>query len=105
METIDDDNWDFWRTSGLTCSGYDSDIDLDLINVFKETAKDSHWFKDIAINLNLNEKYVCLLIEILCSANFCEYGTSPRSAWAIKSEYEENLNKLENWYLQKWNQT
>lgn len=102
MSDIDNDVWDFWDSVGLVCAGYDSSQDMDLINVFKETAKDKHWYVDIAESLSLDVSYVRLLIEILCSAGFCEYGTSPRGAWAIPSDYASNLDKLLLWYKIKW---
>lgn len=99
-ETTDD--WDFWYIAKLNSSGYDSDIDRDLINVFIITSQ-LNWYEDIAKTLSLDPKYVCLLIEILCNANFCEYGSSPRGAWAIHNSYQENLDKLNKWYAEKWN--
>ena len=98
------EEWEFWDAAGLRCSAYAADTDHDLIRVFIETGKDPHWYTDIAKRLELDEKYVCLLIEILCSADFCEYGTSPRGAWAIHSSYEANIAKLKDWYFRTWEQ-
>lgn len=99
---FDEECWDFWESVGITCGGYDSQQDLDVINVFKETSKSPHWHINIAKNLNLDTRYVTLIMEILCSAGFCEYGTSPRGSWAIHDKYQENLNKLEDWYNRRW---
>jgi hypothetical protein len=105
MDGLDEDlwdEWDFWEQAGLTCCGYGSDSDKHLIDVFIETSKEDHWYESIAHRLGLDKFYVQLLIEILCSADFCEYGTSPRGAWAIRDKYEENLGKLQEWYSKKW---
>ena len=97
------EQWDFWSDAAqLNCCGYDSSNDSDLIDVFIETGKENHWYEKIAAKLNLDKKYVCLLMEILCSADFCEYGTSPRGAWAIHKTYEANIEKLKEWYLNSW---
>jgi len=101
---MDDEPWDFWNSVGLTCAGYSSANDADLINVFIESGTEGRWFQDIAQKLGLQESYVALLQEILCSADFCEYGTSPRGAWAIHDKYEENVKNLMVWYLEKWEQ-
>jgi hypothetical protein len=94
--------WSFWDSIGLICAGYASDSDLDLILVFIETSKEKHWYVDIANRLNLNEKYVVLLMEILCSADYCMYGSSPRGAWADPDTYNQNLEKLIQWYINTW---
>jgi hypothetical protein len=96
------DGWDFWQEVGIVCGGYDSVTDFHLIKVFIETSKEKFWYQDIASRLGLDEHYVCLLIEILASADFCEYGSSPRGAWATHGAYEANLSKLIEWYERKW---
>lgn len=96
------EEWGFWDAAGLQCSGYSSETDHDLISVFIETGKDPHWHSDIAERLHLDDKYVTLMMEILCSADFCEYGTSPRGAWAIHTDYESNIKRLTDWYLRTW---
>jgi hypothetical protein len=101
-EPTEADEWDFWSTAGLTCSGYDSSNDYNLIRVFIETGKPNAWYTDIARHLDLPDLYVALLMEILCSANFCEYGMSPRGAWAIRDTYEANLVRLKAWYARGW---
>lgn len=102
IEDSESDQDDFWDRVGLHCSSYSSDQDDDLIRVFIETASDCTWYTTIAEKLNLDEKYVRLLMEILCAANYCEYGTSPRGAWAIRSTYKENLAKLRAEYAKTW---
>ncbi len=99
---MDDEPWDFWDSVGLTCAGYSAENDADLINVFIESSADGRWFGETAQRRGLQEAYVGLLKEILCSADFCEYGTSPRGAWAVADKYEANLQKLKDWYLEKW---
>jgi hypothetical protein len=47
---------------------------------------------------------VTIMMEILCSADYCEYGSSPRGAWAIPDKYEQNLATLLDWYFGKWGQ-
>jgi hypothetical protein len=102
MMEIAEELWDFWDEAGLHCSGYDSEQDRHLIEVFIETGKADNWFEAIAKRLELDAYYVMLLIEILCSAGFCEYGTSPRSAWAIHGTYKDNVKKLLDWYRGSW---
>jgi hypothetical protein len=100
---MDVQEWDFWEDVNI-CGGYDSGSDANLIRVFIETGKRPNWYEDIAKRLDLDENYVMLLMEILSGAGFCEYGTSPRGAWAVHNEYEANVEKLKSWYKNKWNE-
>jgi hypothetical protein len=100
---MEDDYWDFWEQVDV-CGGYESEEDRHLVEVFIETGKGNSWYADIASKLELDKSYVLLLMEILSGANFCEYGTSPRSAWAVRSDYKENVERLLNWYKRKWSE-
>jgi len=96
------EEWDFWEEAGLSCSGYGSKADANLIRVFEQTRLEGSWYDDIAQRLELSPAYVELLMEILCSANFCEYGISPRGAWAINATAEQNSKRLKDWFFRKW---
>lgn len=96
--------WDFWEYVGLQCAGYGSRSDANLIRVFEQTRLENSWFEDIAQRLELSKDYVELLMEILCSADFCEYGTSPRGAWAVRDTSEQNSARLKEWFERKWGQ-
>lgn len=106
MSDEQDDPWDFWDQIGMHCAGYNSAIDADLIRVFIEsdTSNDNSEFysTQIAARLGLAENYVELLKYALCSANFCNYGTSPRGAWAEHGKQAELREKLLEWYERRW---
>jgi hypothetical protein len=71
---------DFWELVGLHCVGYNSQIDEDALAVLKGIAV-GKYCTDIANELGLPAQYVELLQSIFCSADWCEYGTSPRGCW------------------------
>jgi hypothetical protein len=98
--------WDFWEAAGGICGGYNSTIDADLIRVFIESDSRvegrSVYSTDIAKRLGLAESYVELLKYILSGAGFCDYGTSPRGAWADHGRQDELRAKLLAWYERDW---
>lgn len=94
--------WDFWDEAGTTCVGYSSEIDQDLVRVFDQIRM-TLGCSTIAKNLGLPEAYVELLQSILSSADFTEYGTSPRSCYPNPERNAEgDMNKLLEWYQNKW---
>ncbi len=72
---------DMWMALGVDNGGYDSDVDQDLILIVKALCKEHLFMTALASKLNLPQKYVILIQTILCSANWCNYGTSPRGCW------------------------
>lgn len=103
--TVEEPEWDFWDACGMHCAGYSGQIDADLIRVFIESdSRDDRpiYSTEIAERLALPPDYVELLKYALCSADFCEYGTSPRGAWAIHGKQDELRQKLLQWYETKW---
>ncbi len=75
-----------------------------------ECIRDKKYNSDIAIELDMSTSHVELIQYILCSADICEYGTSPRGCWfntyppekAIDAD--EYIAKWKEYYQQKWNQ-
>jgi hypothetical protein len=104
-----DEQWDFWDECGMHCAGYNSEIDRDLILVFMQSDSRvegrSVYSSDVASRLGLAEAYVELLKYALCSANFCEYGSSPRGAWVTHGKQDELREKLFRWYGAKWGES
>ena len=44
-----------------------------------------------------------LIQYVLCSANLCEYGTSPRACWFIDEKVADKLiSDSEKQYAEKW---
>ncbi len=54
------------------------------------------YYTEIAKELELDLKYVHLILEILGNRDFTEYGTSPRGSW-LTSKGEELLALAEKW--------
>lgn len=102
-ELEEGEEWDFWEHElKLRCIAYTSEIDADLINVYKGIM--AHKYNtEIASELKLPPQYVELLQEMFCSADWASYGTSPRGCWPnLDHNPEEQLAKLKAWYLRKW---
>lgn len=60
---------------------YDGEIDIDIINVLRESATEDNWYEKIAAKLGLDAKYVQLIQHYLSHVDLVEYGASPRGAW------------------------
>lgn len=57
----------------------------------------------IAEALDLPEAYIELIHYILCSADLCEYGTSPRSCWPEDDKkFQEFITSCELYYKRVW---
>ena len=79
----------------ISCGGYNSEVDEDVINVAKLIRdKRPIFYTDIAKELNLKPTHVELIQYILCSLDFAEYGTSPRGCW-LTEKGEKALTQME----------
>ena len=98
----EDIEFDMWEVLHVSCAGYNSKIDEDMIGVLCGI-RDKKFSTDIANDLKLPEEYVELLQAIVCSAGLAEYGTSPRGCWF---DYhlcaDEFIEKCNTWFKQKW---
>jgi len=99
----DNQEWDFWEDEAkINCVAYNSQIDQDLINIFKLISEGKFNTK-IAKELDLPDQYVELMQSILCHADWCDYGTSPRGCWIDhKKDKLELIEKLEKYYFNRW---
>lgn len=71
-----------------------SGLEYDLYKIIKLIGSEVHCFYDeIVEKTGLDEKFVLLIQEILCSADLAEYGISPRGCW-LTPKGEEFLKKL-----------
>ena len=94
--------FDFWEEANTKCLSYNSEIDKDLINVFKLICEEKY-NSDIAKILNLSPQYVEVFQSILCGMGWCSYGSSPRGCWVnVELSKKELIDKLEKWYFEKW---
>lgn len=98
-----DREWDFWEDAcKIYCVPYDKAIDDDLLAVLKGIAL-KKYNTDIAKELGYPPQYVELLQSILCSADWCDYGTSPRGCW-IRHDLDADalIAKLERDIARRW---
>lgn len=80
---------------GLSCGGYNSEVTNDILAVMRVIIDDRPaYVTDIAEKTGLLPKHVELIQYILCSADLCEYGTSPRGCWAIDDDRFRAAMKL-----------
>lgn len=97
-----DDAWDFWEEADMLSLSYNSEIDENLIDVFKLICL-KEFNSDIAEKLKLPRQYVEVLQGIFCDIGWCDYGTSPRGCWVdLNLDKDKLIKKLENWYSEKW---
>lgn len=98
-----------WDTMNTSYVGYNSQIDLDAINVLKLIRK-KKFNIDIASELNLPQQYVELLQCIFVSADneIFDYGSSPRGVWMndhtseMAEKCDAYVKAWEEYYIKKW---
>lgn len=101
-EDQDGEYFDPWQALGLHCSAYSSTTDEAAIAVLKGI-RDKLYSTDIAERAKLDETLVELLQEIFCSADWCEYGTSPRGCWFIEDGFGDRIiTAWEAYYKRHW---
>lgn len=72
--------WDPWEALGIRCCSYSGQNDIDAVLVLEGIQR--HQFNtDIAHDTGMSPSHVELLQGIFCTANWAEYGTSPRGCW------------------------
>jgi len=86
--------YDMWEDLGLSCAGYNSEIDADVIAVCEHIISSFDESTPEPKPLDLDDKYVELIKYILCNAGLCDYGTSPRVCFSNRGKLEEFLEKV-----------
>lgn len=87
-----------WDTLKVAYGGYNSAVDLDVLNVMEEVRYGRPAFNtDIAKKFGLSEAHVELIQYLICSAELAEYGTSPRGCWLTK-EGEAFLERMKPYH-------
>lgn len=81
---------DLWEELGISCGGYNDEIDFDIINHLKSSMENKIVFAE--------DNYFELIKYILCSNDLMEYGTSPRGAWITEKGRE--FYKKYSWILE-----
>lgn len=93
----DDDNW-YIDDDGISypngirgmfmskelsfCGCISGEIEDDFINVLREFLNNEHiYYTQIAKNLNLDEKYIELILQYLDDKGFLDHGGSLRGSW------------------------
>ena len=61
---------------------YNQGLDIDILKVLQCLNSDDFKFYDkVAVELNMTENYVELILHITSDLDLTEYGTSPRGSW------------------------
>jgi len=93
---------DFWRDELGVIAPYNMRIDHDALAVLKGIVA-GKFNSDIAKELDLPEQYVELLQTLFCSADWAEYGTSPRGCWIIPyGKGDERITEFEVGMKRRW---
>lgn len=94
--------WDMWEALGVPNGGYSSAVDLDVIKVMI-CIRDKMYGPDIAAKLGMSNSHVELIQYMLCSVDWCEYGSSPRGCFPNGQEnFERLLKACEDYYVHQW---
>ena len=98
------DFWDPWNALGVDCASYSGQVDQDAINVLRGI-RDKLYNSDIAKRYSMAPSHVELLQSIFCSADWCDYGTSPRGCFPTDREgFPALIAGWEGFYLRFWNE-
>lgn len=83
---------------------YSAGIDLDIYRVAKEIGRPGFkYMTEIAEATGLEENYVELIQTLLCAADWCNYGTSPRGCFPDDDNvYPQLLEQLKSYIAKKW---
>lgn len=96
------DYWDPWQALNLNCCSYNSEIDQAAIAVIRGMAE-AAYCTVTAERHGLSPVLVELLQSIFCSAEWGEYGTSPRGCWPIDRDgWPAMIAAWEAYYLRQW---
>lgn len=88
-----------WDAAGVI-RPYSEQIDIDALAVLRcVVAKKGT--ATIAKETGLSESYVELLQTVFCSADWCDYGTSPRHAFMI-GDGNARVAEYENYIQENW---
>lgn len=93
--------YSFWDEPNLKPYSYDSQIELDMLNVLVGMAA-RKYNTDIAAVLGLPPQYVELIQYMFCSVGWAEYGTSPRGAWLLHGREHEFIKKFRQHIHNQW---
>ncbi len=96
------DIWSPWEAMGLHYFSYNSQVDLDALNVLKGIAA-GKYNTDIATETGLSPSHVEMIQYLFCGANWVEYGTSPRGGWIMHHINKDRLVAMfEAYYEAQW---
>lgn len=96
------DYWDPWDALGIGCASYNSGIDQNAINVLCGI-RDKLFCDDIAERYGMSALHVELFQSIFCSADWCEYGTSPRGCFPEDREgFPALIAAWEAYFKRRW---
>jgi hypothetical protein len=98
------DYWDPWEALGLPCCSYNSKIDQAAIDVLRLVAGPEFIYcTDIAEQTGHSPVLVEMFQGIFSSANWCEYGTSPRGCWPIdRNGFHKIVEAWEAYFERRW---
>lgn len=94
--------WDPWEAIEIHCGGYNSEVDADAIAVLK-AIRNGGYVSHIAKETGLSEAHVELWQYIFCSADWCDYGTSPRGCFPMPGiDFPALIAAWETYYERSW---
>lgn len=105
--------WDPWEVIAIPAGGYNSSVDLDAIYVLRAirdgvaSGKSGDDYKnyvtDISKRIGMSESHVELWQYIFCSADWCDYGTSPRGCFPAHGlQFDALITAWEAYYVRRW---
>lgn len=105
-ELVCDDTFDPWELFPAIYGSYSADFDWTMLDVLRalRLAAEGDW--DSAMAMQREETLAHHIFrEMLCTADLCDYGTSPRVCFAtepFKAALPELISKWEAYSLMQW---
>jgi hypothetical protein len=96
--------WDPWIALDIHCASYSGAVDQDALNVLRLIGGPEFIYcTGIAERLGLSASHVELLQSIFCSADWCDYGTSPRGCFPTDRDgFPALIAAFEVYYERQW---
>lgn len=103
LDYLDSGGFDPWEKLGR-CGGYNSAVDQQALDVLRCIRRPNTMFcNDIAERLGMTPEHVELFQYLFCSADWCEYGSSPRGCFPMDdAAFEKLIGDWEAYYRAAW---
>jgi len=101
--------WDPWDAMGVSNGGYSSEVDqhaIAILRAIRDGDRSGRFVTDIAQATGLAPAHVELWQYLFCSADWLDYGSSPRGAFPRYGfDFDGLIAAWEAYYERRWVET